>query len=137
MMKLGFRRFLAFGTGMVLSYSLPARAQTCDANNVSPQCVERRSEQGYEQVDGELNQTYRQIIQGLSKPEGEYIDYPTLKSRFVEAQRQWVKFRDAECSAWFLINEAGTGRDEDELNCRIQRTQDRIRELKEWVKALP
>lgn len=96
----------------------------------------QRSEAEFERADGELNRTYQKVLKALSRPRDEYVDYPSLKSKFVEAQRQWVHFLNDECSAWYLINEAGADRNLDMLTCQIDRTRDRTRELNVWLKQV-
>lgn len=96
----------------------------------------QRSQAGFEQADAELNRTYQKILKAMSRPRDEYVDYPTLKAKFVEAQRQWVRFVGTECSAWYLINEAGADRDLDQLSCEFDRTRDRTRELNAWLKQV-
>ena len=61
-----------------------------------------------------------------------YVDFPTLKRQFIEAQRQWLSFRDKECEAWYLINQAGAQRNIDHLACLRDRTADRVQQLQRW-----
>lgn len=72
----------------------------------------------------------------MSRPRDEYVDYPALKAKFVEAQRQWVRFLSAECSAWYLINEAGADRNLDLRSCEVDGTRNRTRELNVWLKQV-
>jgi uncharacterized protein YecT (DUF1311 family) len=60
------------------------------------------------------------------------VNFPELKSQFIEAQRQWLKFRDKECEAGYLINQAGTQRNIDHLVCLRDRTADRVQQLQQW-----
>ncbi|NMC24446.1 MAG: DUF1311 domain-containing protein, partial [Serratia sp.] len=96
-----------------------------------------RAQAVFEQTDHQLNVSYQQLIKKMSQPKDEYLDYPALKTRFVEAQQQWLRFRDKECDAWYLINQAGAQRNTDQMACLIQRTKDRTAQLKEWIIALP
>lgn len=113
-----------------------AHAESCTSDSVAPECLMQRSQAGFEQADAELNRTYQKILKAMSRPRDEYVDYPTLKAKFVEAQRQWVRFVGTECSAWYLINEAGADRDLDQLSCEFDRTRDRTRELNAWLKQV-
>lgn len=112
-------------------------AQDCPKDDLSPMCEDRRAQAVYERADSELNIVYQQLVKKMSQPPSEYLDYPTLKTKFIEAQRQWVRFRNNECDAWYVINQAGTGRNADQMTCLVARTKDRTKQLKEWAAYLP
>ncbi len=122
---------------LVLSASSTAHAQDCKADDYSPICTDMRAQAVYDQADSALNAAYQRLLKTLSQPRNEDIDYPALKTRFIEAQRQWVRFRDSECAAWYLINQAGTGRNADQMTCLLRRTQQRTQQLQEWQSNLP
>ncbi|MBB1627508.1 lysozyme inhibitor LprI family protein [Achromobacter sp. UMC71] len=122
---------------LVLSVSPMAQAQDCKADDYSPICTDMRAQAAYEQADGDLNTVYQQVLKRLSQPRNEYIDYPALKTKFTAAQRQWVRFRDSECDAWYGVNQAGTGRNADQMTCLLKRTQQRTQQLQEWQAYLP
>ncbi|WP_240690385.1 lysozyme inhibitor LprI family protein [Burkholderia cepacia] len=132
------RRCAALEVAMALTFSwfTSAQAQSCAPDSVAPECLLQRSQGEFQQADDELNRTYQKVLKSMSRPRDEYVDYPTLKTKFVEAQRQWVRFLDKECTAWYLINEAGADRNLDLLTCEIDRTRDRTRELNAWLKQL-
>ncbi|WP_181156683.1 lysozyme inhibitor LprI family protein [Paraburkholderia sp. BL21I4N1] len=113
------------------------QAQECKPNDVSDPCVEQATQREFERADRDLNATYSQVVRKISVPKNEYVDYPALKAKLAEAQRQWVRFRDSECDAWYKVSEAGTGRNAFQSNCLTQRTVDRTRELKAWLEYLP
>lgn len=96
-----------------------------------------RAQAVYDQADSDLNTLYQRLLKTLSQPRNEQLDYPALKTKFVEAQRQWVRFRDSECAAWYVINQAGTGRNADQMTCLLHRTQQRTAQLQEWQANLP
>ncbi|MBR8235317.1 lysozyme inhibitor LprI family protein [Burkholderia sp. AU42008] len=121
---------------LTLSWFTAAQAQSCTPDSVARECLQQRSQDEFQSVDDELNRTYQKILKSLSRPRDEYVDYPALKVKFVAAQRQWIRFLDNECSAWYLINEAGADRDLDLLTCQIDRTRDRTRELNAWLKQV-
>lgn len=100
-------------------------------------CEDMRAQAVYDRVDNELNAAYQQLLKRMSQPQSEYLDYPTLKAKFIEAQRQWVRFRNKECDAWYVVNQAGTGRNADQMTCMVKRTKDRTKQLKEWASYLP
>ncbi|MFS7382089.1 lysozyme inhibitor LprI family protein [Rahnella inusitata] len=127
---------LLIAAGLLFSPVI-ALAEDCPKDDLSPMCEDMRAQAVFEQTDHQLNVSYQQLIKKMSQPKDEYLDYPALKTRFVEAQRQWVRFRDKECDAWYLINQAGAQRNTDQMACLIQRTKDRTAQLKEWIIALP
>lgn len=112
-------------------------AQDCKADDYSPICTDMRAQAVYDQADSDLNLVYQRLLKTLSQPRTEYLDYPALKTKFVQAQRQWVRFRESECDAWYLVNQAGTGRNADHMTCLLRRTQQRTQQLQEWQANLP
>ncbi|WP_256976221.1 lysozyme inhibitor LprI family protein [Burkholderia sp. AU28863] len=130
------RAALGVAMAMTLSWFAAAQAQICAPDSVARECLMQRSQDEFQRADDELNRTYRKVLKSLSRPRDEYVDYPTLKVQFVEAQRQWLRFLSDECSAWYLINEAGADRNLDLLTCQIDRTRDRTRELNAWLKQM-
>jgi len=122
---------------LVLAASSSAQAQDCKADDYSPICTDMRAQAAYEAADSDLNKVYQQVLKRLSQPRTEDIDYPTLKTKFTQAQRQWVRFRDSECDAWYGVNQAGTGRNADQMACLLKRTQQRTGQLQEWQAYLP
>ncbi|WP_241025166.1 lysozyme inhibitor LprI family protein [Burkholderia sp. Ac-20384] len=131
-------RRAALGVAMALTFSwfTAAQARSCTPDSVAPECLLQRSQDEFQQADDELNRTYQKVLKSMSRPRDEYVNYPALKVKFVEAQRQWVRFLDNECTAWYLINEAGADRNLDLLTCEIDRTRDRTRELNAWLKQV-
>lgn len=114
-----------------------AVAEDCPPADHSPMCEDARAQAIYERADGELNAAYQSLLKRMSKPSEAELDYPALKTSFVQAQRQWLRFRDNECAAWYVINQAGAQRNADTLACLTERTQDRNRQLQAWSAALP
>ena len=114
-----------------------AHAEDCLKDDLSHICADMRAQAVFEQADYQLNITYQQLIKKMSQPQEEYLDYPALKTKFMAAQRQWVIFRDKECDAWYVINQAGAQRNSDQMACLVQRTKDRTAQLMEWSSGLP
>src|SRR5580704_6847372 len=77
----------------LLASSCVVHAQECPKDDISPMCEDRRAQAVYDRADNELNTAYQQLLKRMSQPQSEYLDYPTLKAKFIEAQRQWVRFR--------------------------------------------
>lgn len=82
--------------------------------------------QRLEKADKELNITYQRILKHL--PEDEVDQYP--KRALVAAQREWVKYRDAECAS---VGEISGGvrmwKSAYTVLCEADMTEARTREL--------
>jgi uncharacterized protein YecT (DUF1311 family) len=75
----------------------------------------------FDRADGELNRVYDQI-QSVLQPEDQ--------KRILVAQRIWLQYRDATCSAERGLYEGGTGGPPTEVACREALTRERIDVLK-------
>ncbi|PHV13377.1 lysozyme inhibitor LprI family protein [Chitinimonas sp. BJB300] len=117
--------------------SFAAQAEECSEESVKPFCIHERTQNEYDRADKTLNAAYKKVLKAISKPKEDGLDYPLLKTKFIEAQRQWLRFRDSECNAWYVVNEAGADRNFDETACLVKRMQDRTRQLEEWLAYLP
>lgn len=82
--------------------------------------------QRLEKADKQLNITYQQIVKNL--PEDEDDEYP--KRALIAAQREWVKYRDAECTS---VGEASGGvrmwKSTYTVLCKSDMTEARTKEL--------
>lgn len=86
-----------------------------------------------EKVESQLNATYKSVIQKLEHPEPEVADdYWATKKALVEAQRAWVKFREADCDAIYTWHRGGTIRTVMYIGCMQAHAEQRIKELKEY-----
>ncbi len=59
------------------------------------------AEETFQQADARLNKEYRQIKERLQ-------DSPATAKYFIESQRKWVAYRDAECAFQASIAEGGS-----------------------------
>lgn len=79
-----------------------------------------------EKADRELNVTYQRILKNL--PADQDDDYP--RKALVAAQRQWIKYRDAECA---LVGEVTGGvrmwKSANTVACTADLTEERTKEL--------
>lgn len=83
-------------------------------------------------IETELNAVYRQTLQSLSQSETAFEKPGEVKSALVEAQRAWIKFREADCHAVFLKNQGGTMRSLMYTGCLQAHAEQRIKELKRF-----
>jgi uncharacterized protein YecT (DUF1311 family) len=98
-----------------------------------------------ERADAELNAHYKALVALLEKrgesgvvsgPGGEYEGTEYVR-RTREAQRTWIKYRDAECEREALTMLSGTGERVIEMGCLARMTQERADELNkdlEWFR---
>lgn len=73
--------------------------------------------------DARLNQAYKAVVKMFQDPD--------MKDRLAPlqaAQREWIKYRDANCFGYYG-SEQGTIRQIEVANCLLQMTQDRAIEL--------
>lgn len=83
----------------------------------------------FQKADDELNALYKQIL-------SEYADDPEFIQKFKDAQRAWIKFRDAEIEALFPHSKEdhyyGSVYPMCNRNRMTMLTNERIAQLKEW-----
>ena len=72
--------------------------------------------------DVQLNKAYKALMAGLA---------PSRKAQLLEAQRAWIKYRDANC-AFYYDPEGGTLARVNANSCMLTATADRARELESF-----
>lgn len=77
-------------------------------------------------VEDKLNKLYQGIVKPLEGDE---------KKTLVEAQRAWIKFREADCNAVYQRWIDGTIRNVLFISCMQDRAETRIKELQEYAKT--
>ena len=80
------------------------------------------ADDSYKAADAKLNQAYQQITAKLK-------DDPKTKKLLVEAQRSWLRFRDAECALRTSTVEGGSAYPMVMEGCLADLTADRVKEL--------
>lgn len=116
---------LALAAFASFSASAPARADACaDAQDQATlnECADRE----YKKADAELNAAFEEIERRLEGQED-------TKARFVEAQRAWITFRDAECRFANTNSESGTIFPMLQAACLSAQTQARVEQLKTYL----
>lgn len=78
----------------------------------------------FQKADQELNAVYKQLIELVSKDD---------KTLVIEAQRQWIAYRDAHCKVYEKMYAGGSMLGMIISNCKEATTLSRINELKELV----
>ncbi len=87
-----------------------------------------------EKVEKTLNEVYRRVLKQVEQigknPESER--QADFKKTFIEAQRLWVKFREADCQNVYKFWSGGTIRGLMYISCMQSRAEQRIKELGEY-----
>ncbi|HEX4577502.1 MAG TPA: lysozyme inhibitor LprI family protein [Edaphobacter sp.] len=117
----------------LLGYDSIARAQHFNSagapcrNVVVTQAMENCFDKAYRAADGELNQMYSQISKVLQPDELQQLKV---------AQRLWIQFRDATCTAESNLYAGGTASAPAYSACLEEETRKRVADLKTtygWV----
>ena len=87
------------------------------------------------QKDRELNVAYQKRLKRLVPAfKGDNTNYAEVKKHLIEAQRNWVKFRDSDCQGMLTLYEYGSIRGAVYFGCLTGHTERRTRELLAWGK---
>ena len=83
--------------------------------------------------DKELNAAYQQLMKKLTPADkSDDTNYAEVKKQLMEAQRNWIKYRDADCSAKYTLYQQGSIRGIVHLSCLREKTEQRTKELLNW-----
>jgi len=77
-------------------------------------------------AEDNLNSTYRTALASLEKQPGD------VKKQLVQAQRNWIKFRDTNCNAVLAKNADASLRTVLYLGCMQKLAEERTEHLKLW-----
>ena len=90
-------------------------------------------EQEYLKVDAELNRVYQEIVKGIDSHDDVEADrLKTWKDTLKAAQKAWIDFKEKDCGELIYLEwYGGTGAASASYGCLIQKTETRIKELKE------
>jgi len=89
------------------------------------------SNKDFLKADKELNIVYQKVLKSLqTKPNDDNSDYKEARRRLIEAQKIWIKFRDAECSIGAAFNLYGSVQAAEEEMCRKEMTEKRTKEIR-------
>ena len=87
-------------------------------------------DQQYRRADAELNQLYQRILKQLNGPEKS-----NLRSRLVQGQRAWLKYREADCAIEEELLHATRAVLTAVAECEIELNRSRIRVLRQRFPA--
>jgi uncharacterized protein YecT (DUF1311 family) len=118
-MKLMIALLLISGAGSAYALDCKNAANTLEMN----QCADIEQKQ----VEQKLNAVYQKTLKEFGG-----ADDAGTKAALINAQRAWVKFREADCKAEYKKWEGGTIRSVMFSGCMQDRAQKRIKELEEF-----
>ena len=126
---------LAVPLGASFFFAPLASAQTCPTDDETTMCMNQRLSREFEAADKKLNLSYQKLMKQLAGPKGDDTDYPAVRASLIDAQRNWLAFRDSDCKGQYTLNVAGTLRDAVYLTCKIDRTNVRTKQLDVWMQG--
>jgi len=85
-------------------------------------------------VEAKLNAVYQRVMKYLDKQIADGDLDKASKTTLIEAQRAWLKFREADCNAVYQYHIAGTIRGVMSISCLQTHTERRIKDLEEYEK---
>jgi len=86
----------------------------------------------YKKLDAELNNLYKTLVSEFPKADLSEADKKKALAEFIEAEKGWIKYRDADCRAVYTLNGGGEGSRFAELDCVIDHTEDRMKNLRTY-----
>ncbi|MCY0963799.1 lysozyme inhibitor LprI family protein [Parathalassolituus penaei] len=81
-------------------------------------------------VEARLNEVYRNVMKHL---EGNEDHYPEVRAKLLEGQRAWIKFREADCEAQYILHQDGTMRNLVHIGCMQSHAEQRIKSLQAFI----
>lgn len=101
--------------------------QYCAAGKGGTLEIEYCANREFQKADRKLNVTYSQVLTQIKADTNK-----SMRSEFVQAQRRWIAFRDAECGAHYTYYMDGTIRGLMFVTCKTQLTEQREKDLRSF-----
>jgi uncharacterized protein YecT (DUF1311 family) len=108
----------------------------CDQNQAAVPLAQCISEE-YKLLDLKLNTIYKTAIGRFAKADLSQPDRMKAKAQFIAAQREWIRFRDADCAAIYTLQGGGDGSKFAELDCLSQLTEQRMTNIDTYLRDWP
>ncbi len=117
---------------MVTNYAFALDCENPDTTAEMNKCGEIR----LKKANDELNRVYKRTLIKVAElaKKSKIADKSSLKLRLIEAQRHWVKFRQADCEATYILWSEGSISSQIYLSCMIGKAEKRIEELEAYAK---
>ena len=120
------KHLLAVAVIVGLGMSASVQALDCNKAVTTPEMNECAAID-QKKVEIRLNQTYQRVMKSLGGSDAE------TRKKLIEAQRAWIKFREADCAAVYQQHVGGTIRGLMYSGCMQSRAEQRIKELKQFM----
>ncbi|MBZ9578970.1 lysozyme inhibitor LprI family protein [Klebsiella quasivariicola] len=105
---------------------------TAHSESLAEQENYKSIESNYKKSDQELNFLYKKQINEYIKEGGEFYGQNESRDIFLKrSQQAWIKTRDADCNYETYESRKGTGYSSIYLKCLLDKTNERIKYLKE------
>lgn len=85
-----------------------------------------------QQADTRLNVAYQRVLRALDREDAPAEERAVMKAALRDAQRLWVRFREADCKALYTRDAGGTVRTLTYHGCMQARAEQRTRELDDY-----
>lgn len=122
---------LKFLFAVLVVFALPVFAANCMDTAVTQADINQCAGSKQQKADAELNQLYQQALV-LAKKD------PVATDKIRQAERAWLKYRDAQVAMHYpprAQGEYGSVQSLCEATLLQKLTENRIKELKEWLKT--
>lgn len=122
-------RFVTLIVSAMWLFPLPANAQSRCDDEYDTAAIVSCLQSEFEAEDRRLNDRYRRVVAMMRASDASAATPAIGEQRLREAQRAWIRFRDAECT---LTGHAMVGGSQEailEAGCRTARTRERIGQL--------
>ena len=117
----------------VLLLSGPAHAATDCAKAMTTADMSACAAQTQKAAEQALNDTYRRVLAKLDGTGAKNTRRADVKTTLVDAQRHWIRFRDADCKAVRTWYGDGSMAGMAMLGCMQSRAETRTRELQRYL----
>lgn len=83
-------------------------------------------------VETTLNKVYQRVLKSLDRSETSPQSSAAIRNAFVDAQRAWIKFREADCNAVYQKHVDGSIRTVMYIGCMQHHAERRIKDLENF-----
>lgn len=127
-------RFFILVCGFFSSFNVSAKCDQAEADKGMSLAMQQCASAEFVKSDAKLNKIYKGIIQNLKKQATESSEKENAEAMIVDlkaSQRDWVKFRDSECTRATGAYLPNAGREAQILYslCPAKMTEERIKVL--------
>ena len=93
--------------------------------------------QKHKEFDSQLNALYKEVIRRFPFADLSAAEKVRSKAEFISSQREWIRFRDADCTTTATVNGGGYASKYEPIDWLNRHTKQRIDDLKRYLDYLP